>query len=171
MRSLKRSVITFFRVTGLRWLVMGALNLLAWLVLGLARLVGWLYAKAYPVLGLDSYDQRFHWMLGPRSWRWAERGIVSYQAGIPGGRVLDLACGEGLYPGAPALCPRLDGTASGTDRHCTGRGPSHEAESYAARLDCAGVYARLIRLPEHGASAVLWLELATFLGFALVPGI
>ena len=99
VQSLKRSVITFFRVTGLRWLVMGALNLLAWLVLGLARLVGWLYAKAYPVLGLSYYDQRFDWMLGPQSWRWAERGIVSYQAGIPGGRMLDLACGEGLYPG------------------------------------------------------------------------
>ena len=99
VQSLKRSVITFFRGTGLRWLVMGALNLLAWLVLGLARLVGWLYAKAYPVLGLSYYDQRFDWMLGPQSWRWAERGIVSYQAGIPGGRMLDLACGEGLYPG------------------------------------------------------------------------
>jgi len=43
------------------------------------------------------FDHRFDFLRGPANWYWTERGIYAREAIKPGGAVLEIGCGDGIY--------------------------------------------------------------------------
>lgn len=62
-------------------------------------LVGYLYLRSWPTRNLPFYDHRYDYLQGPWNWNWQERGVIAAKTIPPGGKVLDLCCGEGTYSG------------------------------------------------------------------------
>lgn len=98
MGSLKRAADIIHR-SGLGRMLAALLNILLWITARWTHLLSRLYAAIWSFLGVGYYDQRFNSIAGPSGWRWAERGYFAYLAANPGSIMLDLCCGDGIYPG------------------------------------------------------------------------
>jgi SAM-dependent methyltransferase len=61
------------------------------------RVVGKLLVKLWSRSGLMYANHRLNHLAGPEGWAWMERGMILRQHCRPGGRVLDIACGDGIY--------------------------------------------------------------------------
>lgn len=92
-------ILNLVRISRLNVLLSLLFDGLMWVVLLKSRILAWLYGRVWPLLGVKYFDQRFIWLYGPQHWEWAERGMFAYMAVTPGGVALDLACGDGFYPG------------------------------------------------------------------------
>jgi hypothetical protein len=110
---MKRLIHSFVRVTRLNIALSVMLDAVLWIVLLKCRIFAWFYGRVWPLLGVKYFDQRFIWLYGPQHWEWAERGMFVYMAARPGCIALDLACGDGLYPGL--FLKRIAGAVDAVD--------------------------------------------------------
>jgi len=98
MVSVKRAANIGHR-SGLGRILAALLDMLLWITTRWSGALSRLYAATWHLLGAGYYDQRFNSIAGPARWRWAERGYFAYLAAKPGSIMLDLCCGDGIYPG------------------------------------------------------------------------
>ena len=98
MVSLRR-VRAFLGATGLS----AALYLLFSAAIGallmVNRLAGHAFTYLWGLLDIPWFDHRIDHLRGPENWHWHERGVLAQRVMKPGGRVLDLCCGDGIYSG------------------------------------------------------------------------
>lgn len=72
---------------------------MAEILIWLSRFTATVYSHNWKFFALPYFDHRFDWLLGPKNWVWAERGIFGTRIIKSGDTVLDLCCGDGAYSG------------------------------------------------------------------------
>jgi SAM-dependent methyltransferase len=68
-----------------------------WLQVSWNRIVGAVYARAWPAFNTPYYDHRATNLRGIEHWQWTTRGQYALLAIPDRGRVLEIACGDGMY--------------------------------------------------------------------------